>query len=404
MAYARFTGKSLPTVAHWNRAASVRNSAWMVPASNFSGRGSVPVGTTHGVSAFGTYDMAGNVREWCLNASGTERFILGGGWNDPPYRFNDTYTQDPFDRNPVNGIRLARYADDEAKLARASAPLTRQLRDFSQARPVGDAVFAAYRQMFEYDRTPLAPRLVERVDEGEWTRELVRVAAGYAGDSLLLYLYLPKRGTRPYPAVVYFPPGSAIANPTLGKRETLHFDFLLKSGRAVLYPVYKGTFQRQDSLQSDAQDSTIFYRDHVVMWGKDLRRGVDYLETRPEVSTARLGYYGVSWGGALGGLMPAIEPRIKVVVLEVAGLDFPPIRPEVDPVNYLPRIHAPTLMINGRYDFYFPVETSQRPMFRLLGTAPADKRHVVEEGSHFVPRPRLIQETLGWLDRYQGAR
>jgi pimeloyl-ACP methyl ester carboxylesterase len=204
--------------------------------------------------------------------------------------------------------------------------------------------------------------------------------------------------------VVFFPAGNAIVNPTLGKRATNHFDFLLKSGRAVLYPVYKGTYQRRDSLQSDAQDSTIFYRDHVVMWGKDLRRGVDYLETRPEVSTARLGYYGVSWGGALGGLLPAIEPRIKVVVLEVAGLDFPPIRPEVDPVNYLPRIHAPTLMINGRYDFYFPVETSQRPMFRLLGTAPADKRHVIEEGSHFVPRPRLIQETLGWLDRYQGAR
>jgi hypothetical protein len=404
MAYARYMEKSLPTVAHWNRAASVRNSAWMVPASNFSGRGSVPVGTTHGVSAFGAYDMAGNVREWCLNASGTQRFILGGGWSDPPYRFNDTYTQDPFDRNAENGIRLARYTDGEANLARAAAPLDRQLRDFSKARPVGDAVFAAYRQMFEYDRTPLAPRLLERVDEGEWTRELVQVTAGYGGDSLLLYLYLPRRGRRPCPAVVFFPPGSAIAKPTLGKRETYHFDFLLKGGRAVLYPVYKGTYQRRDSLRSDAQDSTIFYRDHVVMWGKDLRRAVDYLETRPEVSTARLGYYGVSWGGALGGLMPAIESRIKVVVLEVAGLDFPPIRPEVDPVNYLPRIHAPTLMINGRYDFYFPVETSQRPMFRLLGTAPADKRHVIEEGSHFVPRPRLIQETLAWLDRYQGAR
>src|SRR4051812_40966108 len=222
MAYARFAGKSLPTVAHWNRAASVRNSAWIVPASNFSGRGSVPVGTTRGISAFGTYDMAGNVREWCLNASGTERFILGGGWNDPPYRFNDSYTQDPFDRNVANGIRLVRYPDADSNLARASGPLTRKLRDFNRVRPVSDAVFAAYRQMYEYDRTPLDARTVERLDEGDWTRELVRVNAAYADDSLLLYLYLPKRGVRPYPAVVFFPAGNAISNPAPW---TNHFDF-----------------------------------------------------------------------------------------------------------------------------------------------------------------------------------
>ena len=169
----------------------------------------------------------------------------------------------------------------------------------------------------------------------------------------------------------------------------------------MLYPVYKGTYQRRDSLDSDTQDSTVFYRDHVVMWAKDLRRGIDYLETRPEVSTSRLAYYGVSWGGALGGLMPAVEPRIKVSALEVAGLDFPRVRPEVDPVNFLPRIRIPTLMINGRYDFYFPIESSQVPMFRLLATPADQKRHIVEDGSHFVPRIRLIRETLAWLDKYQ---
>src|SRR6266567_4617519 len=96
------------------------------------------------------------------------------------------------------------------------------------------------------------------------------------------------------------------------------------SGRAVLYPVYKGTYQRSDSLNTDVQNTSNFYRDHVVMWAKDLRRGVDYLETRPEVATGRLAYYGLSWGGAMGGLMPAVEPRIKVSVLYVAGLDLEP--------------------------------------------------------------------------------
>lgn len=60
------------------------------------------------------------------------------------------------------------------------------------------------------------------------------------------------------------------------------------------------------------------------------------------------------------------------------------------------------LMLNGSLDHYFPLETSQKPMFRLLGTPPQHKRHVVEDGGHFVPRARLITEVLDWLDRYLG--
>jgi pimeloyl-ACP methyl ester carboxylesterase len=137
------------------------------------------------------------------------------------------------------------------------------------------------------------------------------------------------------------------------------------------------------------------------MWAKDLCRAIDYAETHSDLATDRLAYYGVRWGGAMGGLMPAVEPRIKVSVLIVAGLAFERVRPEVDPFNFLPRITTPTLMLNGRYDFFFPLETAQRPMFRLLSTPADQKRWVVEEGSHFVPRTRQIQETLAWLDRYQ---
>src|SRR5256885_7770089 len=119
-AFAKFSGKSLPTVAHWNHAASVYNSAWIVPASNFSGRGTVPVGTTRGISAYGTYDMAGNVREWCLNASGADRFILGGGWNDEPYQFTDAYTQAPLDRPPTTGLHPGKDLAADPHLHRQS--------------------------------------------------------------------------------------------------------------------------------------------------------------------------------------------------------------------------------------------------------------------------------------------
>ena len=59
-------------------------------------------------------------------------------------------------------------------------------------------------------------------------------------------------------------------------------------------------------------------------------------------------------------------------------------------------------MLNGRYDYGYPTETSQKPMFRLLGTPARNKRHVVFEAGHIPPNDLMIKEILEWLDRYQG--
>jgi pimeloyl-ACP methyl ester carboxylesterase len=77
-------------------------------------------------------------------------------------------------------------------------------------------------------------------------------------------------------------------------------------------------------------------------------------------------------------------------------------QPEVDQINFLPRITRPTLMLNGRYDFVYPIEACQDPMFGLLGTPRKDARHVIFESGHDLPRAPLAQETLAWLDRYLG--
>ena len=75
--------------------------------------------------------------------------------------------------------------------------------------------------------------------------------------------------------------------------------------------------------------------------------------------------------------------------------------PEVDQINFAPRVRIPVLMLNGRFDFFFPVDTSQHADVR-------DARHA--EGAEAPPalrhRPRhsrleMIKETLDWLDRYQ---
>ena len=54
--------------------------------------------------------------------------------------------------------------------------------------------------------------------------------------------------------------------------------------------------------------------------------------------------------------------------------------PEVDSWNFAPRVHIPVLMLNGRDDFIFPVETNQKPLFRAFGTKAPDKKHVLDHG------------------------
>ena len=75
--------------------------------------------------------------------------------------------------------------------------------------------------------------------------------------------------------------------------------------------------------------------------------------------------------------------------------------PEIDPINYLPRIRVPTLFMSGRNDFYYPVESAQRPFVALLGTPPQDKRHAIfENAGHVPPRLGVVREVLPWLDKY----
>lgn len=58
-------------------------------------------------------------------------------------------------------------------------------------------------------------------------------------------------------------------------------------------------------------------RDEQVQLILDLRRGVDLLLSEPVVRSDALAYVGVSYGGAMGGLLAGVEDRLQAYVLQV---------------------------------------------------------------------------------------
>jgi tRNA A-37 threonylcarbamoyl transferase component Bud32 len=416
MAYAAFEGREVPTVFHWRRAAwGIGTTGALIAESNFAGEGPAPVGEYPGLSEYGARDMAGNVREWCLNEPAGrpgERVLLGGGWNDPTYAFADVARQPPWDRSPTNGIRLVTYLESGPNLAAARRPFEGAgsgSRDYTKEMPVSDAEFQIFQRLYAYDRRPLNATVAQGPSNQEWIGETIQFDAAYGKERVLAHLFLPRSGKPPYQTIIFWTGASALAGPNGAPTDSSKYaarvlEFYLesvgRSGRAVMFPVFRGLFERPSEMRNIEPDGSVAYRDAVIQWVQDLRRSIDYLETRKDVDAQRIGYFGASWGGMLGGLVPAVEPRLKVAVLHVAGLGSARPMPEADPVNFVTRVTIPVLMLNGRYDNYYPLESAQIPMFRLLGTD--RKRYLVYESGHLVPRNELLRETLAWYDRYLG--
>jgi formylglycine-generating enzyme required for sulfatase activity/dienelactone hydrolase/predicted Ser/Thr protein kinase len=407
-AYAEFAGKSLPTVYHWNKAAGVfdtSNTSMVQPVvmnSNFGDAGPAPVGKYRGISPYGAFDMAGNVREWSWSGLSNRRILLGGSWGVPAYLFYEGgELLSPFDRSVSNGFRCIKLSSGSrlSQLTMAEIPAKRIGVDIGKLKPVSDELYKIYSGLFSCDKGPLDPKIDAVEDSSKYClRERVSFNAAYGGERVVAYLYLPKSTKKPYQSVIIFP-GAVASVVSSIDAYGYNYEMFFKAGRAVIFPVYKGTFQRRPVDSS----TPALVRDYRIMLYKDLARTLDYLETRPaDFDINRVGYFGLSWGALIAPIMGALEKRIKVFILEGGGLITGP-RPECDPLNFAPRYIAPTLLLNGRYDMGFPLETSAKPFFQLLGTPAKDKRMVLFDGGHLPPLTTDVKrEMLLWLDRYLG--
>jgi eukaryotic-like serine/threonine-protein kinase len=394
-AYSAWAGGQLPSAWHWLLGAAHSIHSDVLAFGNFESTGPVAVATRHATSSFGHEDMAGNVAEWTSTRRENAALTLGGHWRSSRYLFNDIDATDPWTRADYLGLRLARI-EDTADPALLEAPPGTQT-GFGE--PVADDLFAMLLRFYASE-----PAAVPGVMEAEehyphWRLQRWRVPAHYADESFRLWLYLPHAAAPPYQTLLYAPTSSAqaMSDSTLdGARD---FAWLVRSGRAVAFPVYFNTYERR--LPADAPPA--LRRSTRMRWSQDAARVIDVLQAHPELDIARLGFLGYSLGAFAGMSMLAVEPRLTLGVLMATGLHPREFPPELDVINFLPRIRQPLLLVGGSDDFINPLETSQRPLFVRLGTEPALKQHYVYDGGHV---PTRMQEVIGvvvdWLDRHQG--
>ncbi len=411
MAYAEFRGKSLPSVAHWVRGAVMLMECCepLAPAlivqSNFTGKTSA-VGEFPGVSSYGAYDMAGNVREWTYNEVGDFRAIMGGGHTDPPYVFNSVDRLPAEDRSSTNGFRLVRYGGDPlSEFNSALTPLDEGLEKEPSIAP--DERFETFRALLEYGQFPVSGEVETRTETEGFSRQKVVLSAS-GGEDFPVYLWLPEHTKPPYDTIIYmggaggFSAESRIED-SFPWQESEIFDMLLHSGRAVAWPVYHGSYERYfniDILPKEAWPQV--WLEQARAWNRETGLTLDYLESRSDF-TGIFGFLGLSQGALSNWKTLYYQPRLIVGIQLAGGLPYwqeSSVLEADHQIHYLPRITTPLLMLNGRFDYRVSNERIEKAN-ALLGTPDVNKRVVLYDAGHWpLPRNQMRREILTFLDKH----
>jgi tRNA A-37 threonylcarbamoyl transferase component Bud32/dienelactone hydrolase len=382
-AFCASRGKRLPTLYEWEKAArngQTSGQGIIMPwgfvystgntaehRANFSGTGTMPVNAhPFGISAFGAYGMAGNVKEWLANSVGDEYAVIGGSWQDPAYVYAEVGSLPAVTATEAIGFRCAKDVT-EGGGNQGAGPITIATAP-KVYRPVDDATFRTLLAFYRYDPKPPRVRVADVTETPDWRRERVWFD-GPGSDSVLAYLYLPKNAQPPYQTLVMVPSNATFFFQTVSGAAENDLGAHIKAGRAVLAVVFDGMLERPfPPGRVNPSPSSVAFRDLMVRHATELRMGMDMLATRPDIDTTRLAYVGTSWGAGSRLVFAGVDPRFKAVVLIGAGIDerVQPTLPEAANFNFIPRITVPKLMVNGRQDEEHPWNTRALPLWNLL--------------------------------------
>lgn len=264
-------------------------------------------------------------------------------------------------------------------------------------------VFEAIRPVYEYNRNaPLQPELLGKQDFPAYTREKL-LLNGVLQIRVPGYLVLPKSGKRPFPVVLllhgitgqkegWFEPDGWAYGPKL-------IEPLVAAGIAVLAldARYHGERIADNAYRVPSELNDI--RDMVIQTVIEQRRAMDFIATRAELDTARIGVLGLSMGGMETFALVGVDPRMKVAVAGVTpvGVLKDPMTLPVAPQTFAGAIRTtPFLMLMGRNDGYYTMEEARE----LFATVASPRKELVfYDSGHRMP-PEYAAKAVDWLTRY----
>ncbi len=414
-AYAEFAGKRLPTIFEWEKAArdGIYTSKegvvlpWGLAATgqtdmlraNLNGQGPAPVNSFEfGLSPFGCYNMAGNVKEWCLNEMTGGYAAPGGSWQDQIYLFAQFAAFDGFYSSDALGFRCIKASGSAGDQSAIRIDVDKRTPTY---KPVDERTFKGFLSHYKYDKSPIHADIIESRQTPDWTRQKLSFT-GPRGDQVLAYLYLPLRAARPYQCLIYVPSSGMFLGETVVGQVQFVLAPHIKSGRAVLSVVLKGMTEREWGPEYlRPATNSVQFREEMVLHATELRMGIDYLETREEIDKSKLVYFGMSWGAGSRLGFAALDERFRAVVFLGGGIDerVKPTLPEADNINFAPFIKTPKLMVNGKYDEEHNWFTRGLPLYNLLKEP---KKLVLLPGGHLPSAELRVPVINAWLDETLG--
>jgi hypothetical protein len=400
LAYCRYRGKDLPTLFQWEKAA--KPSVWapfgdvfpwgllgpkdVARRANADSTGLAPVNSFEfGMSSFGVYNMAGNAAEWIRNRYDNGFTVAGGAWNEPIHSFLLYSARPDLYSSETLGCRCALTAGPTPH-DQGGMPLLSngEVLDYpvSSDRELGGSA-----ARYAYEHTSLNAAIVSVQESASWRREEI-VFDGQGGQRAKAFLYLP-RNAAPLYQVIHYLSGVAwwfgVPVNEVVEAGGARLSPYLRAGRAVFLVVLEGFNSRESERLAHAVDlnyatfnlGSADYREGLVSWVRDMQRGFDYLETRPDIDTRRVALWNDSTY-PVGLVVAAVNRRYSSVILVGSGTS--------------PELYHMPADIN-------PDQIAVEPLFQLL---PSPKKRVRFEGGHMPPPEVAVPIINGFLDETLG--